>query len=178
MYNFLTIPDNYKAAKEVSDLISNVNERLVTEFWAEVWQKLEVRLKDLANEKANIYTVKDDRSKQSLVHICKPNWDGVSISCEIHPNDFDLGIYIDTTKINIAAARQLVEQKDKDKLGLQPSSECWPCWINSPSYVEYLNILPKTRETKVSELEEIFFNYVKIASDVCDEIGKQSNIPL
>jgi len=169
MYKYLTTPDNYKAAKEVSGLISKVDERLVTEFWAEVWQKLEVRLNDLKNDKANIYVVKDEI-------ICKPNWDGVSISCEIRPNDFDLGILIDPTKKNIAAARQLVEQKDKVKLGLQSSSAAWPCWITIPfiTYGEYLNKLPNTRETKVSELVEIFSDYVKIASDVCDEIGKQT----
>jgi hypothetical protein len=144
MYKYLTTPDNYKAAKEVSGLISKVDERLVTEFWAEVWQKLEVRLNDLKNDKANIYVVKDEI-------ICKP-------------------------KKNIAAARQLVEQKDKVKLGLQSSSAAWPCWITIPfiTYGEYLNKLPNTRETKVSELVEIFSDYVKIASDVCDEIGKQT----
>jgi hypothetical protein len=176
MYNYLTIPDNYQAAKEVSELLSKVNERLKKEFWGDVKQKLEIRLKELTNDQERSYVVED-----MVMKIYRKNWDGVSISRENSSNNnFDLGIKIDTKKKNIAMARQLIEQKDKDNLGLQLFSQIWPCWITIPfnSDGDFLNKLPNTRETKVSELVERFFNYVKIASDVCEEIGKQSNIPL
>jgi hypothetical protein len=166
MYDYLTEPENYKAAKDVSDLLNRIVEpRLNKEFFFEVRRQLKIKLNESMNNELKDYVV--DESVETLN---KSNWNGVTISRE---ND-DLGIKIDIDLINRDKVMELlVEKNSGGRLG-EKETLWWPCYHQNHFNCvgDFFNKLPKTRETKISELANIIFNYVEKATVVCDEINK------
>ena len=162
MYKYLTIPENYKAAKEVVELLNKVYERLYKEFWYEVKNRLEEKIKNEIKDKEYVVD-------ESLM-VSRKNWDGVCIS----PDNEDYGIRIDINKIDVVKVGQMISEKNLDGHLGNKTTDTWPIY-----FINYLNIiggqvnmLPDTRETKISEMVDIILKYVKVATDVCDEINK------
>jgi hypothetical protein len=161
MYKYLTTPENYKAAKEVAELLNKVNKRLEEEFWDEVGKQFVEKI-----EKEIKY---QDYSASEPLSVKRSNWDGVKISSDM----YDYGICIDTNKIEKEKVVPFLSQKNSEHHLGDNGSEPWPCYFeNYLSFGEFINILPENRETKISELVNLIFKYIEAATDVCDEINK------
>lgn len=165
MYKYLTLSGNYKAAKTISEFLNNeVEPQLNKEFWAMVEGQLKLALKESMNNSVNHLEV-----DESVENFRKSNWNGVYIARE---ND-DLGIKIDLDLIDRKAVVDLLNIKNSDKHLGDKETQTWPCyfknWLNTTG--DFFNKLPETRETKISEQVNIIFNYIEMATNICDDIN-------
>lgn len=164
MFIYLTQPQNYKAAKTISQILSNdVEPRLDTEFWKLVNEQLYLLLKDSINKELNLVI------DESVENIKKTDWKGVSISRDTN----DIGIKIDLSLIDRSRVMELLYQKDPQKHLGDKETQPWPRYFHNclTGVGDYFSKLPTTRETKISEYANIIFNYIEKATNICDEIN-------
>jgi len=175
MYEYLVKPENYNAAKEIANLLSSIEQKLISDFWKEVKEKLSDDI-DFGWE------AKLDEEEDSFnYYLHKPHWKDVEIGFETdYYSIFDYGIWFDRKKFDPSKIIEISE-KHKDKLTtLYPDNQSWLCYNPIPNIDDYkfngskekiLRILPSSRESKVLEISSLLKNYAKNVEKICDEIN-------
>jgi hypothetical protein len=179
IYSYLSTPENYTAAKEISRELPKLEEKLKIDFWNELQKSFshsfEQNYKDGWKEIKLEYNNKED-AWEAYIH--KESWRYVRIGIYFEEGFYDLGISLNGKSKNEDIV-ELVKLDPKYPCLGEGNSESWPCWksikddsidFNFRVEKDFYQILPVKRESIIKSILKNFEDYVKDAIAVCEQI--------
>jgi len=174
MFNYLTEPDNYELANDLTNRLIEVNQRLRFNFLNDL--KVKIKNKFVENQKWKI----DDCNNNDniLLDISKSNWKDYWLTVGIEKT-IDYGLRIDPAKVDIKTidcCRNKFSNLDFGK----DSTEYWPFWesiniINFElnEYKDLLRILPKNIKNLQDDIADKILIFAQKYEEFFDEIVKK-----
>lgn len=176
MYHYLTRPDHYSAALDLTENLLLVEKQLRDEFWQMVTDKLKTMTEDYQHTiSINIQFITHEEDKGcDWFWINSSEWKWYFISTDKE----DIGLNIKKGRLEELKCR---ENDIKDIVtGFQePYRKLeWLCWKTFSSYrfhekKEKMQILPEVRGKKVNECASDMFFYIKKMIELGDIINRQ-----
>ncbi|OFY91653.1 MAG: hypothetical protein A3K10_10950 [Bacteroidetes bacterium RIFCSPLOWO2_12_FULL_31_6] len=169
MYKFITDEENFNLASEISELMPEVKERLINEFWDLVVKKL-TQL-DIKNE----WDINYEENLFIDIYLKNKNWDCYFSLFDLKKNLF-YGVYIDEG-LDKSKGYKLLANTDFT-LNMKKGSENsnWLYWklqgenFNSSNTLK--NIIPSKREDLVNIIATEYFDFINEGKELLIKLNK------
>lgn len=176
MYGFITQPDNWQVAREISEKMEYVKDRMLKEFWGKVKSSIESKL-DV--KEWNLTMSENIYDANSVLEVTHKSWEklfGIGFQY-LHSNTI-FGIYrdFDSKKVPDALHEQIAINlktiyKQMDK------SDWWPgCYCIGDDFREgttLCKILPSNRQALVDKYSNMLLDLKDKAEPIIDEAMTQ-----
>lgn len=178
MYEFLTNAENYKAAKDLSNNLENVNKRLKDEFKEEVIKLLRMKTEQFQHmdDKSLKFITKNEDRNCRWFEIKNDDWEYYYISTEGN----DVGIRMMPDKRGeLACKENFIKQEIENRKEVTGNfgNLNWIVWETYTKYAfqnndEIIRLLPSVREKIIIECSDEIFLYVEKIIILCNHINK------
>lgn len=185
MYEYLIKPENYKAAKEIKDLLPSIERQLIQAFW----ENFKIKFSQDLDEKWSTIIKPWKENNGFILFLSKPSWRDIAIAFDTNFNigsgsDFDYGIYLVRSNFSDTKIKMIEEKYKEFLLTIHPENANWLCFNEVPfkndfvfdSMEKFLTILPASRETKMLEIYSLLKTYAIKVEGICDEINNDCRI--
>jgi hypothetical protein len=170
IYEYLTIPENYKSTESLLHEFKNVTERLISEFWSELKEfiKKKTQGEGWGIEENGLEGVNDIFLKQDA-------WKGIFVVLNPDVNGINYCIYIIDGQLDRVEINKLADANTSD-LGEVHCDMPWLCWESKSDYgislpLEPYKILPTYRIAKIESIASDFISYANRHKSLCDEFN-------
>ncbi|GAA4361823.1 hypothetical protein GCM10023185_29120 [Hymenobacter saemangeumensis] len=176
VFNYLTQVENYRSAKQVASQLSQIDNKLRTDFWNEVRENITTKLNSL-----NAGPWKVDLTLQGSggLKAYQPEWEDFGINLDLLSSRPDFGIYCpltayDREKVNTLIVPIILAERMTSK------TNYWPCYraisfdFSQQSTLE--SILPARRGETIDAIAGLFEEFVNKYLSVLENIAREAKI--
>ncbi|RTQ52305.1 hypothetical protein EJV47_04590 [Hymenobacter gummosus] len=174
IYDYLTQPENYRAAKQIAGQIGTLDERLAHDFWQEVQRAVQ---QQLAAEGWEVLL-----SLPDWFSVRRPGWERMGVNCDALRGRPDFGLHCSASVYDRAKVDALLQAAGvREQEGMKGNTAEWPCYrpLTSHDFREQATmerILPANRQAAVSEMVDTVVGFVKKYGPVLDRIHQEANL--
>jgi hypothetical protein len=173
VFNYLTQPANYRAAKEIAEQMGRIDQELKQEFWEKVADKI------LQSISPTGWTVELSYSDEWLsVH--RVEWQNLGINCDQLSGVPDLGIHAPNDVFNRATVNTLLEPLISAEGKSRKPTDGWPYYNKlGPDFYQSSSlesILPDNREDIITRVSERILSFFNLYSPLLDKIATEAQI--
>lgn len=170
IFNYLTQPENYRAAKEITDQMGRIDEELIRIFWKSLAAKLYVELT------ATRWQIDLDYPNYLSIH--RDGWEHLGINCDQLNTVPDLGIHAPNDVYDRDTVNKLLEPLFLAEGGRRKPTEGWP-YFNRLSFDFYQastleSILPANREESLTRASTMICKFFNNYSAIVDRIEREA----
>jgi len=183
MYQYLTEIENYTVAADLVDNLKKVEQTLRDEFWEIVTKNIKDNFENAKiNSQLNLSVitkydeVTNDTKLPDWFEIFNADWEYYIVTTEKE----DIGIRrknnnMEELKLYEPNIRVIIQ---RDAIIDNYRNFNWPCWKTFNNYrfnnkVDYINILPSRRESKVIQCTNQITEYLNVLIKACDTINTE-----
>ena len=173
VFNYLTQPDNYRAAKEISGRIGDIDQKLIRSFWPILTDKVNSLITGTG------WVVKfSEEDEWFSIH--RPDWQNLGINCDEIYGIPDLGIHAPEEHFDRIKVDAILEHLIKSMGRSAKSTSAWPFYyklgINFYEPATLESILPTNRAEKIAEVSDKISTFFKNYSGLLNRIEKEARI--
>lgn len=176
MYGFITQPDNWQLAREISEKMDYVKDRLLQEFWREVKERINGRL----DSKEWVVDMTDLYDTYSYIRVSHNSWENLFfVAFEGLHRDILIGIQRDlvSNKVPNELHEQIANHLTSIEKNINQKSDWWPGYFFTGDDFRYFptvgKILPSNRQALVDKYSNMLLDLKDKAKPIIDEAMKQ-----
>jgi hypothetical protein len=173
VFNYLTQPANYRAAKEIAEQMGRIDQELKQEFWEKVTDKI---IQSISHTDWEV----DLSYSDEWLSIHRVGWQGLGINCDQLSGIPDLGINASNDIFNRTAVNSILEPLILAEGKSRKPTDGWPYYNKlGPDFYQSSSlesILPDNREDTIARVSEKILNFFKLYSPLLDKIATEAQI--